>query len=73
MSFSDVVRKAAAVKNIKPAEIARRAGYSAQHIHDLMSGERRWNEDSINKICEVLDIQIRFEYEQEDPNQKMKI
>lgn len=60
-SFSEVVKKVAASKGIKNKELARMTGYSSQHISDLLSGERRWNEDSINKVCTALDLKIKFE------------
>ena len=48
-------------QDINYAELARKTGYSAQYISDLILGERRWNEDTINKVCAVLDITIKYE------------
>lgn len=61
MNFSEVVKNALAVKGIKNSELARSTGYSPQYISDLISGDRRWNEESINKVCEVLEIKVTFE------------
>jgi hypothetical protein len=31
------------------------------YLAHLINGERRWNEASINKVCEVLNLVIKFE------------
>ncbi|MDO3681970.1 helix-turn-helix transcriptional regulator [Paenibacillus ehimensis] len=48
--------------DLRTSDIARTTGYSYQHIYDLLSGERRWNEDSINKVCAALGIKIEIKY-----------
>lgn len=62
MDFSKAVKVVMDSKGIKKSEVARATGYSYQHIHDLLSGERRWNEDSINKVCDVLGITINISF-----------
>jgi len=37
---------------ITQAELARRTGYSPAYIHNLLCGGKRFNEDSIMKICD---------------------
>lgn len=73
MKFSDVVKLASVKKDVKPAELARRTGYSAQHISDLLSGTRRWNEDSINKVCSALGIKIQYDYDRIDEAEESMI
>ncbi|SMF88094.1 Cro/C1-type HTH DNA-binding domain-containing protein [Paenibacillus uliginis N3/975] len=58
MDFSKAVKVVMEKTGMRKAEIARATGYSYQHIHDLLAGERRWNEDSINKVCDALGITI---------------
>lgn len=58
MNFTDAIKNAMDKTGVKKAEIARSTGYSYQHIHDLLAGERRWNEDSINKVCAALGLKI---------------
>jgi len=45
---------------LKTSDVARAAGYSYQYIHDLLAGERRWNEDSIKRVSKVLNITIDY-------------
>ncbi|MFD1954261.1 helix-turn-helix domain-containing protein [Paenibacillus thailandensis] len=40
--------------------IAKATGYTSQYLYDLLKGERRWNEDAINKVCAALDITIEI-------------
>ncbi len=49
-------------KNVKNSELARMVGHSPQYISDLLSGERRWNEDTISKVCNALGIGIKYEH-----------
>lgn len=60
MNFSEVVRIRLAQRNLRPSDLARMTGYSAQHIGDLLAGNRRWNETSMSKVCKVLGIEIEF-------------
>lgn len=64
MDFSKVVKHVLVEQNLKPVDLARMTGYTPQHIYDLLRGERRWNEDSINKVCKALGIQIEFKHKE---------
>ncbi|MEK4236499.1 helix-turn-helix domain-containing protein [Paenibacillus sp. FSL H7-0714] len=61
MDFTSTVKNILSQNGMKNAELARQAGYSSQHIHDLLSGDRRWNEDSMNKVCDVLGIKVNYQ------------
>lgn len=63
MNFTTVVKKAMEQTNVKTADIARATGYSYQHIYDLLAGQRRWNEESMDRVCEALGIEINFNVE----------
>jgi transcriptional regulator with XRE-family HTH domain len=63
LSFSKTVKETLIKNGYRPADLARMTGYSAQYISDLLAGERRWNEDSINKACEALGLIIKYETE----------
>lgn len=70
MNFSEVVKQAIRARRIKNNELARMTGYSAAYISDLLSGNRRWNEESINKVCKALGVEINFEtVEMSDENE----
>lgn len=43
---------------ITQAELARRTGYSRAYIHNLLYGGKRFNEDSIIKICDALGVTL---------------
>lgn len=61
MNFSEKVKETMVLKKIKNAELARMVGHSPQYISDLLSGDRRWNEDTINKVCSALSIEVKYE------------
>ncbi|WP_085523885.1 helix-turn-helix domain-containing protein [Tuberibacillus sp. Marseille-P3662] len=61
MNFSNVVKEKMQQKKITNAQLAREIGYSAQYLSDLIAGERRWNEDTINKVCSALGLKITYE------------
>lgn len=48
-------------KEIRNVDLARLTDYSSQHISDLISGKRRWNEDSMRKVCTALEITVKYE------------
>lgn len=60
MDLTEAVTVAMERLNMKRSDIARATGYSHQHISDLLAGERRWNEESIRRVCEALDIQVSY-------------
>lgn len=70
MNFSEAVKKKMSLENIRNSELARITGYSSQYISDLLSGERRWNEDTINKVCGALGIEIKYAYAKEEGTSK---
>ena len=43
---------------ITQAELARKMGCARSQLNNLLSGERRWNEDWIDKFCEALGITL---------------
>lgn len=61
MNLSARVKMILEDRGMKAIELAKSTGYSAAHISDLLSGERRWNQDSIDRVCDVLGIEISFE------------
>lgn len=64
MDFSKVVKDVMDKSGLKKSDVARETGYSYQHIHDLLAGERRWNEDSINRVFKALGIEVNFNVEE---------
>lgn len=58
MGFSEVIKKALETNGITPSELARKTGYSAQYIGDVLKGHRRWNETTLTKACDVLGLEI---------------
>lgn len=66
VNFTEAVKAAMQKLGLKTSDIAKSTGLSYQYIHDLLSGDRRWNEDTINKVCEALDIQVTFEQKESE-------
>lgn len=60
MDFSQVVQEQMNRLNMRPSALARASGYSIQHICDLLSGNRRWNETTMAAVCSALNIHIHF-------------
>lgn len=60
MNFSDTLLLVMKRTGFTKPQLARATGYSQQHIADLFKGKRRWNEDSLSKVCSALDISIQI-------------
>lgn len=62
MKFSRVVREKLRENDVSVAVFASKLGFSYQYVYDLLNGRggRRWNEDSMNKACEILDLELSF-------------
>lgn len=58
MKFSKAVMYALEKQNISVADFANKMNFSIQHTYGLMRNSKRWNEDSINKACEILGLKI---------------
>lgn len=58
MDFSNVVRHRLVDHKINPSELARMTGHSPQYIHNLLNGNRRWNEESMQKVCDTLGLEM---------------
>ncbi|MGG1643007.1 helix-turn-helix domain-containing protein [Paenibacillus sp. NRS-1782] len=59
MTFTKDIKHALIEKDMNPSDLARQSGYSPQHINNLLKGEKRWNVDSMQKVCEVLGLELR--------------
>ncbi|MNW51881.1 hypothetical protein D3C74_293770 [compost metagenome] len=59
MSFSIKIKHALVDAGINPSDLARLTGHSPQHIHNLLNGNRRWNEESMQKVCASLDLELK--------------
>lgn len=58
MSFSIKVRHALVDADMNPSELARKIDLSPMYVHNLLRGKRRWNEETMLKVCEVLGLEI---------------
>lgn len=61
MKFSEVVKKALQDKGLDVKDLAAETGISITYLYELLRGEKRWNEQSISKVCEALVISIHFD------------
>lgn len=59
-SFAERARRRMTEMGLKASDVARETGYSAQYISDLLLGHRRWNETTINSVCQVLGMKVEF-------------
>ncbi|MEV2909860.1 helix-turn-helix transcriptional regulator [Paenibacillus larvae] len=60
MNFSQVVKQQLKDMNMKASQLAVEIGHTPQHIHDLLKGNRNWNESTMKKACEVLGLKIQI-------------
>jgi hypothetical protein len=60
--FNETVLESLQKNNISKREFAKKMKLSIPYIYDLFKRRdgRRWNEDTINKACEILDLEIKF-------------
>lgn len=61
MKFSEVVKKAMQDKGFDAKSLATEAEISLTYLYELLRGEKRWNEQTISKVCAILDISIHFD------------
>lgn len=61
MSFSKTVRHALVDNDMNMSDLARKTGYSMMYISNLLKGRRRWNEESMQKVCDVLGLELKIE------------
>ncbi|OAZ43362.1 helix-turn-helix domain-containing protein [Paenibacillus polymyxa] len=73
MNFSHALAQVMQRMDLKRSDVAKASGYSHQYISDLLSGERRWNEDSINRVCDALGIKIEIKQPDEQPEEEGSI
>ena len=60
MDISSEIKHRMQELSISASELARRTHYSPQYIGDLLAGERRWNETTLGKVCEVLGFKLKL-------------
>jgi len=54
--FRELVRQRLKEKNLTVLDLSDLTGLSVPYLYDLLRGRRRWNEDTIAKVCEALGI-----------------
>ena len=69
LNFTTTVKARMKTLQMKPIDLARKTGYSAQYISELLSGQKRWNETTMSKVCEILDIKVRFVFDDQTVRQ----
>jgi hypothetical protein len=60
LNFTATVKARMALLKVRPIELARMTGYSAQYISELLLGRKRWNETTMNKVCSALNMRAFF-------------
>ncbi|WP_312340199.1 helix-turn-helix domain-containing protein [Anaerospora hongkongensis] len=60
MDFSSVVIDKLKNLNMTKSELAKKMGYSSNYISDLLARERRWNETTTSKACEILELEVQY-------------
>jgi len=56
--FRAYIQAAFKRSGLREREVSRRMGISPSYLNGLMSGERRWNEDTTEKFCKALGINL---------------
>lgn len=62
-NFSEVIRNELMRQKMSVATFAKKMEFSIQYTYNLINrkGDKRWNEDSMQRACEVLGIEIKFD------------
>ena len=60
MNFSKSIRHALVDAGMNPSELARQTKYSPQYIHNLLKGDKRWNDEAMQKVCNVLNLEMKI-------------
>lgn len=62
MSFSinNIIKHALVDNDMNTSDLARKTGYSVMYMSNLLNGKRRWNEESMQKVCDVLELEIKI-------------
>lgn len=60
MKISEQFKPIINSQGLNVSEIAERSGYTPQYIYGLLNGNRRWNESSIQRVCEALDLEVKL-------------
>ncbi|MUG24739.1 helix-turn-helix domain-containing protein [Paenibacillus macerans] len=60
MNLSNSIKKAMNEQGVTPTEVAKQTGYTPQYLHSLLDGNRRWNETTLSKACDVLGLEIKL-------------
>lgn len=67
MEFSQTIKHALVDLNSNPSALARMTDYSPQYIHSLLNGKKRWNEESMGRVCRALGLEIKIQKVGEQP------
>jgi len=59
LKMSNEIKKVLQEKEMTASDLARMIGYSPQYIHNLLDGNRRWNETTIEKTCQALGLELQ--------------
>lgn len=60
MSLSKAIKRAMDAKGVSPSDVAKQTGYTPQYLHSLLDGSRRWNETTLTKACDALELEIKL-------------
>lgn len=60
MNISTQMKPVIHERGLNPSELAHLIGCSPQYIHNLLNGSRRWNEETLNKVCGALDLEVKL-------------
>jgi DNA-binding phage protein len=56
--FTEAVKQAMRDADMSATELARQTGYTAMYLHHLLHDKRRWNEETMSKVCSVLNLEL---------------
>ncbi|HEY4429522.1 helix-turn-helix domain-containing protein [Paenibacillus sp. RS8] len=60
MNISNRIKHVLIDQNLTPSDLARKTGYTPQYIIDVLKGNRRWNETTIEKACDALGLEFEL-------------
>ena len=58
MNITDPIKNEMRRTNTQTTQLAQMMGISISYASDILTGRKRWNQDTIEKACEALDLEI---------------
>lgn len=63
--INEAIHEGLTIKNMTASDLARELKITPQHVSNLLNGKRRWNETLLNKVVQILGIEVQIRLKKE--------